>query len=51
MEFTKNLSVYLTGAGDQLYWQRPRRQLTSVGLETHRTADLEVGATNLPIGS
>jgi hypothetical protein len=35
----------------RLCWQRPRRQTSPVGLETHRTADQEVGATNLRINS
>ena len=36
---------------DRLYWWRPGRQAPPVGLEAHRTADLEVGATNLRSGS
>ena len=34
----------------RLYRWSPRRQLPPVGLETRRTADLEVGATHFRIG-
>jgi len=52
---TKNLSLIEKRmerrSPDRLYRRRPRRQTPPVGLETHRTADLEVGATQLRIGS
>ena len=36
---------------DRLYWQHPRCQMSPVGLETRRTADLEAGATDSQIDS